>query len=408
MTTPPPTQTSRKPWPVFAWVAAVVILIAAAVVVAVIRTPARLWLSDLFQQPQTAAFYKLPNPLPEAKPGIIMRTERLDAAPNGTEAWRVLYHSTDLNGKNILVSGMIVAPAGPAPAGGRPVVSWGHPTTGIAPKCAPSVSNDPYVLMEGLNEFIKAGYVVVATDYSGLGADGPDSFLIGATEGHNMLDIVRAARNFPQAHAGDQVLLWGHSQGGHAALFAGQLAPEYAPELKLKAVATAAPATNLSALIKDDIDDISGVSIGSYAFTTYAAVYDSVPGTALSEVLTRAGAAAAPDMAKLCLLTQNAELHKLADPLVGHFLGVDPATALPWSELLSHNSPGQVPLTVPLFIAQGQNDKLVHPDVTTTFAETETHLGTTVTYEVIPNTGHGEVANRAMPKLMEWLKTLPQ
>ncbi len=74
-------------------------------------------------------------------------------------------------------------------------------------------------------------YVVVATDYPGLGTPGPHPYLIGESEGRAVLDSVRAARAIEKAHAGKRFVVWGHSQGGHAALFAGELARRYAPEL---------------------------------------------------------------------------------------------------------------------------------------------------------------------------------
>ena len=68
------------------------------------------------------------------------------------------------------------------------------------------------------------------------------------------MDHVRrdAPRDFPNSGASNRFAVWGHSQGGHAALFTGELAARYAPELKLVGVAAAAPATNLIELFDDD------------------------------------------------------------------------------------------------------------------------------------------------------------
>ena len=92
----------------------------------------------------------------------------------------------------------------------------------------------------GLQSFLQDGYVV-ATDYPGLGTQGPAPYLVGSSEARAVLDSVRAARQLPGANAGSHFIVWGHSQGGQAALFAGQLARSYAPELKLQGVAVAAP-----------------------------------------------------------------------------------------------------------------------------------------------------------------------
>ena len=62
--------------------------------------------------------------------------------------------------------------------------------------------------------------MVVGTDYEGLGTPGRHPYIAGPSEARGTLDIVRAARNLPDVHASDRYLVWGHSQGGHAAMFA--------------------------------------------------------------------------------------------------------------------------------------------------------------------------------------------
>jgi len=378
------------------------LVIIAAILVLNISTERRLAIG-LIEQRTSAPFYTLPDPIPEGKPGTLVQYQKVNSIFDGAKAWRVMYHSTDLNGVDILVTGTVIAPDGSAPEGGWPVVSWGHPTTGIVERCAPSRGIAPFDLIEGLRDFIDRGFAVVATDYSGMGVAGPNSFLIGKTEGYNVLDIARAAREIPQAKAGNKLVLWGHSQGGQAVLFAAQDAAEYAPDLDLKAVAVAAPATNLSDLLKADINDVSGVSIGSYAFESYSSVYASVPGTSLDTILTPQGVAQNKEMASLCLLGQNGQLHSLATPLIKNYLKADPGTLEPWATLLSENSPGGKKLTVPLLIAQGETDTLVRPYITAQFALHEQSIGTDVTYLPIPNTGHGMVALKALPHVFEWL-----
>ena len=345
-------------------------------------------------------FYALPSPIPSGKPGDIIRTERLSSAPDGSIGWRVLYHTTDVTGADIVVSGVIVAPDTPVPAGGRIVVGWGHPTTGAAAKCAPSSGIDPFDVIEGLRALLTAGYVVAAADFPGMGVQGPDSYLIGQSEGNSVLDAVRAAQNMPETGTTttNDVLLWGHSQGGHAVLFAAQDAPRYAPELHLRGVAVAAPAADLGTLFDDDIPDASGVTIGSYAFDAYQSVYAAtIPGLSLDSILTPEGAAATPGMAQLCLFGQHTTIHADALALVGHYTRSDPATTAPWARLLEQNTPGASPLGVPLFVAQGTADTLVLPSATQQFVSQECKSGEHVTFQLYPNTGHGLIALKAVP-----------
>ncbi|HEY6800805.1 MAG TPA: lipase family protein, partial [Agromyces sp.] len=314
-----------------------------------------------------------------------------------------LYHSTDLDGNDILVSGVVAAPDAPAPDGGRTVVSWGHPTTGTTERCAPSVGIDPFDTIEGLEELITRGYVVVATDYAGMGAPGPDSFLVGETEGRNVLDAARVASEL-EVGASDRVARWGHSQGGHAALFAAESADSYAPELDVQAVAVAAPAVDLAGLLDADIGDISGVTIAAYAFDAYASVYEKTRGAELDEILTPEAVAVVPEMAALCLFGQNDELHELGRPLVGGFLAADLTTVEPWADLLAENTPGTQRLDVPLYVAQGATDTLVHPELTAAFVAQQQALGTNVTSQVLPDTGHALVAVRALATMLPWLE----
>jgi alpha-beta hydrolase superfamily lysophospholipase len=339
-----------------------------------------------------APFYEVPNPLPPGEPGMLIRSERLLGAPDGAAAWRVLYHSRDEQGADIAVSGMVIAPT--APAQNRTVVAWAHPTTGTAQRCAPSIGDAPFVLVEGLGDLLKAGYVVAATDYPTA-----PTYLIGAPSANSVLDVVRAARALPEANAGTDLLLWGHSQGGHAALFAAERAASYAPELQLKGVAVAAPAAELTALLDADIGDVSGVTIGSYAFDAYAKAYQAP----LDAILTPDGITATGQIAALCLIGQNAEQHQIAGPLVGRYLKADPATTEPFATLLRQNTPGATRLPVPLFVAQGSADTLVKPETTADFVAKQCALGTEVTSLVIPGADHGFVADDALPTLIPWL-----
>src|SRR5207248_11466019 len=87
--------------------------------------------------PTGRAFYVPPDPLPAAPPGTLIWSTPFKAIP-GAKAWKVLYHSRAVDGSDVAVSGVVVAPSDAAPKGGRPVISWAHGTHGIADQCAPS------------------------------------------------------------------------------------------------------------------------------------------------------------------------------------------------------------------------------------------------------------------------------
>lgn len=354
------------------------------------------------------AFYAVPAPLPAGEPGEIIRIEPIESAPVGTSAWRVIYHSRDLEGADIPVSGIVIVPDTPAPDRGRAIVSWAHPTTGAAPQCAPSLGMDPFEYIEGMHELLAEGYAIAATDYPGLGVDGASSYLLGIPESNSVLDIVRAARRIDEADVSDRVVLWGHSQGGQAALFAAERASEYAPELELEGVAVAAPAANLNALMTDDIVNLSGVTIASFAVPAYEAAYAERYGSAeITDILTPAGRKATPEMAALCLLTQNEEIHAIADPLVGGYVTSDPATTEPWRTMLQENSAGGSPLSVPVFVGQGEADALVLPSATEGYVDLLCSQDADVTFHRYPDdVTHGLAAYAALPDLLLWLPSL--
>lgn len=385
--------------PGFRFVAAVIAGIL-AVTGAVVAAEVARFAGDALERPGIDAFYEQPADAATGDPGTIVKTDPLLGAPLAARAWRIMYRTTTAAGEPVVATGVLVVPLLPAPPEGRTVVSWGHPTTGAARDCAPSYAFDPFSLIEGLRALLDRGYAVVATDYVGMGTDGPDSYLVGITGGNAVLDAARAAQAVPEARASDRVILWGHSQGGQAVLFAAEQAPQYAPELQIQAVAAAAPAANLTDLMSAHLDDISGVTIGSYAFTAFSETYPEAP---LESILTPAALKTVPQMNELCLLSNIDELHAIGQPLVGDFTIADPTTTAPWSDLLAENSAGGTAFDAPLFLAQGLKDELVVPKDTAAFAEHEAGLGIRVTYQEIPFATHGTVALLAIPGLMQWL-----
>lgn len=364
-------------------------------------------IEDEVEEPTIETFYDVSGDDASGVPGTLVRSQEILGAPEGALAWRVVYRTTDLTGTPVLSSGLVVAPGGAAPDGGRPVIAWAHPTTGTAPACAPSRWTDPFLLMEGLDDLLGRGFVVAATDYVGAGVGGPNSYLVGGTAASAVLDSVRAAQEIPETDAGNEVVTWGHSQGGQASLFAASAASSYAPELRVRGVAAAAPAANLPELIDGHLDDLSGVTIGAYALAAYAEVYGpTTPGATLESILTPAGVEAVPAMNELCLATQGQELHDLARPLIGAFLTADPSTTEPWATLLEQNTPTGVPPELPVFVAQGLADELIDPAETQAYVDQLVANGSRVEYVTYPEIDHGLVGYRAVPRLLEWIDAL--
>ena len=210
-----------------------------------------------------------------AKPGTILRVwPQIGGSVDNAKAYRIIYRSTGMNGEPIAVSGAVLFRDAPTPRGKRDVVAWAHPTTGVVERCAPTLLPDLSGTIAGIDEMLDRGFVIAATDYAGLGGEGMHPYLIGVSEARAVLDSVRAARQLPDAAAGDRFAVWGHSQGGHAALFTGEQAASYAPELKLVGVAAAAPATYLGELFRADSGSIGGNSLTAMALLSWSTIFN--------------------------------------------------------------------------------------------------------------------------------------
>ena len=264
---------SIGPKPGFRWVAVFVAAVL-AVVAGVMAVEAVRLAGDALERPGIDAFYEQPADAAIGDPGNLVKTDALLGAPFAARAWRIMYRTTAANGDPVVSTGVLVVPLAPRPPGGRTVVSWGAPDHRRGAECAPSYAFDPFALIEGLRSLLDRGYAVVATDYVGHGHRRP-RLVPGRRHRAGTPCSTRCAprRRVPEANASDRVHPVGHSQGGQAVLFAAQRAEEYAPELQIEAVAVAAPAADLTALMGSHLDDISGVTIGSYAFTAYSETY---------------------------------------------------------------------------------------------------------------------------------------
>jgi pimeloyl-ACP methyl ester carboxylesterase len=351
----------------------------------------------------SSSFYAATQQEIAGRPGTIIRKEPLTGSvPPGVSAFRILYRSTGLHGEPIAVSGVLVAPSGVAPAGGRPIVAWSHPTSGVDQPCAPSLSASVLQMIQGLPQMLQRGYVVVATDYPGLGTAGPHPYLVGVSEGRAVLDSVRAARNLPEAHAGKRFVLWGHSQGGHASLYAALLAHKYAPELTLAGVAVAAPASDLIALSKFSPDRPDTLLMGAMLIWSWSRVFD----TPLDQVVAPADVPSVGILARLCFdppLDSDSQPAAKPFTMASYKLTQDLATAEPWRSLFVRNTPGALPTNIPVFLAQGSADTTIPPKLTAMYMQRQCQAGSAVHMVVLPGVDHRMIAHDAEGAAVDWM-----
>ena len=334
--------------------------------------------------------------------GKLISAEPMPGAPDGARAYRILYWSTGLDGRPVKVSGVVIAPRGPAPPGGRPVVAWAHPTTGVVSRCAPSFARVFFASVQGLDAMLDRGFVVAATDYPGLGTPEVHPYLVGTSEAHAVLDSVRATRAIPEAAAGAQFAVWGHSQGGQAALFTGLEAGRYAPELRLVGVAAAAPATDLAQLMTDDLGTGGGNNITAMTLWSWARAY----GAPMDKLVMPEAEPIVDQLTKLCIERWFDVLIRRGPTraLEKSFLRVNNlADQEPWRRLLEENSPGPLPADIPVFLAQGSADGLVRPAVTEAYRARLCRNGNRVEFVLMPGVGHAFIARDVAGAAVAWI-----
>lgn len=353
-------------------------------------------------RPIVDAFYTAPVPAP-TEPGELIRAEPFTRdIPGGAAGWRILYSTTDGSGRARAASALVVAPADTA---AHPVIAWAHGTTGYDSPCAPSLAAQPFEsgALFLLDDVIAHGWALVATDYAGLGTTGPQPYLIGEGEARSVLDAVRAARQLTATHLSDKTVVWGHSQGGHSALWTGQIAGEYAPDIPLAGVAALAPASDLTAFATETATMTGGSVFASYVISAYSQTYSDVP---FSRYVRPAARVLVQQMATRCLAEPGILVSVLTalsltrDPVIW---SQDPTTG-PLGDRLAQNVP-RGPFPMPVLIAQGESDSLILPAMQRHFVSALCASGQAVDYRTYADREHVSLVQVDSPligDLMTW------
>lgn len=360
--------------------------------------------SEAAKAPSGLAFYTPPASALAGTHGSVIWSRPLSGVAALKGAGRnvlVLYRSRSLSGRAIAVSGTVAIPKGTAPRGGWPIVSYAHGTTGGADVCAPS-RDTPTGPAHGyidytdvqLNAWLKAGYAVVRTDYEGLGTPGPHPYLIGHSEARGVIDIVRAARALDPSLSRSWVAA-GHSQGGHAALFAAADGPTWAPDLRLRGVVAFAPGSHILdevRLAKSLVEPSALSGLGSLIVTGAAA---ASPDVDLASVLKPQAFALVPQVQTKCLSQLSATSSWGA--LAPADIISDTADLTALDRVLAAMNPGSLKLHVPLLLAQGSADGTVFPMYTDMLDKELTAGGASIEDKTYPGVDHGGIVKAAEP-----------
>lgn len=356
------------------------------------------WQSAKAQEP-LAAFYTPPESI-EGEPGTVIRSE---PAPQwnvpGSDAQRILYVTQGVDGVRRVAGGTVWIP-NKAPDMPRRVVAFAHGTIGLGDSCAPS-RNPTYMptMSAPIAQMIGNGWIVTAPDYQGLGTPPPHAFLVGRPEAVDIVNSVRAARALPGAGAAQEWAVFGVSQGGHAALWTGDLAAELAPEIPLQAVVAVAPAGPLEAILSQQWDTGVAWAIGPEVVVSWPSW---VPGLDPAAIVSDTGLSATESQALDCI--QQAALFGIARQEVGQrYFTQDPTTDPQWSAAVRQQTPRPFRGALPLLVPVGTEDNVVLPTSIAYMQEQWCDAGVNLTMDWLGGINHLEASQVAAPNAIDWL-----
>jgi pimeloyl-ACP methyl ester carboxylesterase len=341
----------------------------------------------------TLHFYKPATVLASGHPGDVLNLSptTIDPAWHGV-AQRMTFVSTTPAGDLVPVTGVVITPSTPPPPGGYPILVWAHGTVGIGDNCAPS-RFQPFDLPAG-DQFLDAGYLIVAPDYEGLGVDGETHpYLVGDASGNNVLDAARAGQHLG---GGRQVAAFGWSQGGHAVLFARERARTYAPELDVVGVVAAAPVTNVGLFLLQGRTNPDIFPFTAEAILSWSEVYEEPH---LDDLVVVA------DAEKVRLARDNSCTGDLmpTEPLDDYFRA-EPQNFDLWRAGARLNSPTGGDVDIPVLVTHGDADPLVPVQGTIDYHDSLCIAGEHVMF--IRNAAWGHTAAWAVPlqDIVSWIE----
>jgi len=379
---------------------------------------------------------------PEGRLGQVLKKERVATPIPGAVAWRIAYVSSDMTEKKTISTGLVIAPKGKAPKEGRPVMSWAHGTTGTAQNCGPSQLLNPavplneYFLPGGdswtdygvpaIAEFIKAGYVVVATDYQGLGGGGRHQYQLSATQARDAIDAIRAAGAMKETGAGLKAVIYGWSQGAGAAIVAAS-SPDYITRkgtahdgVKLAGVVAMAPPDFRSVAPPGPLTDasaaamISGVakslsnSVNNFnhvVMTLWGVQATHPDRLKLTDMFTAEGAAFVEEvLSRKCVHAAADTLHYSYGDSFTQLLRPDPVNAKDWAETLVASAGPDVKPMAPVIIYWGTKDTVAPPFMHKLYRERMCKLGGNVArVQLAGDKTHFATPGASEPLYLPWI-----
>ena len=342
-------------------------------------------------------FYSYSAPTPP--PGQLLRQELLSAeqsVPGAADAIRLLYSSTDglADTGPVIVSGALFLPQGTPPSDGWPLLLWSHGTVGIADKCAPTWTGYVPFHDEHLSQWLSEGYAIVASDYQGLGTEGTHPYLATRPAAYSNLDILRAVQSadFPVS---DRIVLAGQSQGAGAAIATAAYAPDYAPELDIRAViATGVPFFTPDALLavqKARPNDVVDPMLG-YNFLALTLIEQIDPSFNVEDYVSDQALPLARGVTEIC----NREMRgKITEAGLTYNKTFKTAPTEPLRRAFERMQFPTLELSVPVFVGVGADDRDTPPRMQAGFVKASCAAGSKVEAHLFEGYDHLTVLNHS-------------
>ncbi|GAA4555419.1 lipase family protein [Planotetraspora kaengkrachanensis] len=337
--------------------------------------------------------------LVEASPTTVyLAPGRLLEVP--VKAWHLRYRSTSATGTANVVSGTLLVPRTPYLFGRRPIAGYAVGTHGLGDRCAPSnaMSQGTEAELAIMSLMLLKGWAVAVTDYEGLGTPGEHTYMAGVSQGHAVLDSIRAATRVGEAKLSAEapVVVMGYSQGGSSAAWAAQLQPSYAPELRLKGVAAGGVPADLQA-VADNVDGTSDFGLAAAAGLGLDAAY---PELSLASHLTPEGAALFAGARDDCV----AELRSaLSGRRLSELTTTDVMHLPEWQARLRENRLGGTTPRVPMYLYHAKGDEIIPYGVGATLRKQYCAGGAKVLWTGLPAGSHVLGAVEGGPLAVGWL-----
>lgn len=386
-------------------------------------------------------YVSLPELNQNAKLGEIVKFEKIQTSMPNVQAWKIAYVSSDVLDRKTLVTAIVGAPEGTPSKADRPVVAWAHGTTGTAQTCGPSQILDPaqplnqYFLPTGnswtdfglpaMKAFIEAGYVIVATDYQGLGAGGKHQYTVAATQARDLINSIRAANLLPEVGAGSKAVVYGWSQGGGTVLAAASLTDYLKSKgsakdnIEIIGFVAMAPYDIAVSFPTDKMNTTEATSYlkklssefgdNIFNFTHYAqnlwGMTAAFPELHLDDIFTTNGAKIVNDILERKCMHVASDAFKFAYGAdYNKLLRTDIRNADAWIE--AYKKGGVVPVKpmAPVIIYFGKDDTTVPPVMGKLYYDQMCKLGANVTRIQLPgNQTHFSTPGSAEPFYIKWI-----